>query len=292
VARRTAEQSPVALTSNAIAEGDGWAVSDVVCTAGPRDRSFEERHLNYSIAIVAAGSFQYRGAGGSGERFARQTMTPGSLMLGTPRQCFECGHEHGAGDRCISFWYRSDFFERITGSTRGFGALRIPPLQATAGIVARSCAGLDDRSETPWAELAVRLATEAVELTGAAAPEIPLSAEARVTRVVRRIDHEPTGTHRLEELSREARLSPYHFLRLFERVTGLTPHQYVLRARLREAALRLDRGERKVLDVALECGFGDVSNFNRAFRREFGSSPSRLWSSSGRRRPQTSPVCA
>src|SRR5208283_799598 len=50
-------------------------------------------------------------------------------------------------------------------------------------------------------------------------------------------------------------------------------HQYVLRARLREAAVRLAAQPNKVLDIALDCGFGDVSNFNRAFRAEFGVSP-------------------
>ena len=40
-----------------------------------------------------------------------------------------------------------------------------------------------------------------------------------------------------------------------------------------EAALRLVAEPAKVLEIALDCGFGDVSNFNRAFRAEFGVSP-------------------
>jgi len=44
-------------------------------------------------------------------------------------------------------------------------------------------------------------------------------------------------------------------------------------ARLREAAVRLVAEPGTVLDIALDCGFGDVSNFNRAFRTEFGMSP-------------------
>jgi AraC-like DNA-binding protein len=46
-----------------------------------------------------------------------------------------------------------------------------------------------------------------------------------------------------------------------------------MRARLREAAMRLVDEPAKILDIALDCGFGDVSNFNRAFRTEFGVSP-------------------
>ncbi len=101
----------------------------------------------------------------------------------------------------------------------------------------------------------------------------PPSAIARVTRSVRAIERRPDGALGLGSLAREARLSPYHFLRTFERMTGITPHQYVRRARLRDAASRLAAEREKVLDIAFDCGFGDVSNFNRAFRSEFGVSP-------------------
>jgi AraC-like DNA-binding protein len=77
----------------------------------------------------------------------------------------------------------------------------------------------------------------------------------------------------LGDLARAAGLSSYHFLRIFQQVTGVTPHQYVRRMRLRNAAARLASQKEKVLDISLDCGFGDVSNFNRAFRTEFGVSP-------------------
>jgi AraC-like DNA-binding protein len=87
------------------------------------------------------------------------------------------------------------------------------------------------------------------------------------------IERHPDAGLTLGSLAREAGLSPYHFLRTFERLTGVTPHKYVLRARLREAAMRLAAEPARVLDIAFDCGFGDVSNFNHAFRAEFGVSP-------------------
>jgi AraC family transcriptional regulator len=89
----------------------------------------------------------------------------------------------------------------------------------------------------------------------------------------------------LGALAREAGLSRYHFLRTFQRLTGLTPHQYLLRGRLREAATRLATEPAKIIEIALDCGFGDVSNFNRAFHAEFGVSPRAYRSQVHRVRP-------
>src|SRR5271166_2011594 len=99
------------------------------------------------------------------------------------------------------------------------------------------------------------------------------SSLARVTRVVRAIETHPEEPNELAELAANARLSPYHFLRCFEDLTGTPPHQFVLRTRLRRAAGRLKQESTRIIEIALGCGFGDVSNFNRVFHSEFGKSP-------------------
>lgn len=203
-------------------------------------------------------------------------MTPGSLMLGSPGQRFECGHEHGTGDRCISFWFDPEYFGQIAGPYVSFSALRLPPMKDLSAAVTHACAAVEVPGEANWEEIGVTLAAKAVQLS-AGVPEnnldAPPSSEARITRVLRRIENDSDLQLSLRELAAEAKLSPYHFLRLFEAMTGLTPHQYVRRARLRKAAARLLAGDQTVLQVALDSGFGDISNFNRAFRTEFGLSP-------------------
>ena len=77
----------------------------------------------------------------------------------------------------------------------------------------------------------------------------------------------------LETVSQQAGLSPFHFLRLFARVLGVTPHQYLVRCRLRHAARLLADPTRSVTDVAFDVGFADLSNFVRTFRRAAGVSP-------------------
>ena len=280
--RRVVSGAPGHASACRIAQGAGWAVSNVVCTLGPQDRSFEELHSSFSLAIVTAGSFQYRASSKYNAATTGELMTPGSLLLGNPGQSFECGHEHGAGDCCLSFHFAPDYFERIaadagaSSNEMDFRLLRMPPLQALSPLIARACAGLAENLNAPWEEIGIQLAARTIQLAHGissnqrhAAP----SAVARVTQALRRIEQHPNADLSVVRLAREAGLTPYHFLRTFQQLTGVTPHQYILRARLREAAMRLVAESAKVLDIALDCGFGDVSNFNRAFRGEFGMNP-------------------
>ena len=77
----------------------------------------------------------------------------------------------------------------------------------------------------------------------------------------------------LADLARASLFSPWHAHRLFHRLTGLTPAEYIRRLRLSRSALRLKSGGLRVADAAFELGFGSVDGYQRAFRREFGCNP-------------------
>lgn len=282
LARRARDAAGGVTQPRTIASGAGWNVADVLCTCGPGDPAFEERHGAFCIALVAAGTFEYRSETGTA------LMTPGAVMLGNAGASFECGHRHRAGDRCIAFRYRPEYFERLfadAGATRrqaSFGAARIEPSRALAPFVAAASMGVaaagDPAAGGPaWDEMALTLAVRVMRIVDGArasdAKPVASAALARVVDTLRWIDENADSELGLTQLAEQARLSPYHFLRTFERATGVTPHQYVLRARLRAAAQRLADTTDKIVDVALDCGFADLSNFNRAFRAEFGAPP-------------------
>jgi AraC-like DNA-binding protein len=96
----------------------------------------------------------------------------------------------------------------------------------------------------------------------------------RIAAALRRIDAEPAERFSLHELAAEARTTRYHFLRVFEQVVGVTPGQYILRTRLRKAAIQIRRSNDRILEIAVACGFTDLSTFNRQFRRWMGATPS------------------
>ena len=271
---------PGQINARRLAAGAGWAVDEVVCSCGPVDRPYDEQHDDVVIALVTGGTFQYRGSGSNG----REMMTPGSILLGSPGQAFACGHEHSIGDRCLSFRFAPEYFATIADGTpacdrrRVFRSLRLPPIASLSPVVADACAALAAANEPAWEEIGVRVAAHVLHADAALDPDpraITSNMISRVTRTVRMIEAHPAGDLTTIRLAREAGLSPFHFLRTFEKVTGVTPHKYILRMRLRHAATMLAAGSNRILDVALDAGFGDVSNFNHAFRGEFGVSPRR-----------------
>lgn len=259
-----------------LAEGEGWRVLDVVCRAGPGDPSFEERHARVSVTAVIGGSFVYR------SKLGRALLVPGAVLLGNHNACFECGHEHGTGDRCISFQFTPELFETIASDVPGarstvFPTNRIAPLAALTRLFAAVEYGARFAPQAQLEETALRLAGVALTLSGGekhGASTTTARDEARISRAIRVVQENYSEPLDLARLAANVQLSRYHFLRLFRTVTGTTPYQYLMRTRFRAAARGLAERGASILDVALACGFRDLSEFTRGFRRSFGLTPS------------------
>ena len=95
---------------------------------------------------------------------------------------------------------------------------------------------------------------------------------ARIRRVCDLIEDGLGEELALDRLAAEARMSSWHFLRVFRRETGATPHLYVLQRRLARARRLLEAGEPPA-DVAAATGFSDQSHLTNRFRRTYGVTP-------------------
>ena len=96
---------------------------------------------------------------------------------------------------------------------------------------------------------------------------------ADLTRSLTYIQANLDGNLSLEALAAVAGCSPPWFARRFAGMMSETPKQYTSRLRLERAALRLVLLDDGILDIALDCGFGNHETFSRAFRRRFGVTP-------------------
>ena len=265
------------ITSRVIAEGRDWRIADVVCRAGPDDRPYEELHQRVTISAVVSGTFNYRTHQG------QALLYPGALLLGNPGTCFECGHEHGAGDRCISAHIEPALFEEVSASAAGssrfrFSAAMAPAMPALLPALVELEA-LSERARPLAAEsLVIRLAERVGETVSGrdVSRAQPSRGDARrISTALRHIEDNADEALDLDTLAGLVRMSKYHFLRTFRRVTGLTPYKFLLGVRMRRAAVKLATSDAPVAAIAFDAGFGDLSTFNNRFRATFGAPPTR-----------------
>jgi AraC family transcriptional regulator len=248
------------------------SVIDYRCAAGPDDRPFVEHHEAFSISYVRKGSFGYRLGRRSFE------LVAGSILVGRQGDEYMCTHEHVSGDECLSFQLAPALVDSIGG---GDGVWRVGCLPPTAelmvlGELAQAAAEGRTVCGPDPAEVGILLAGRFVEIASgreakshdSAARDRRCAVEAAVW-----IDRHAHETLALAAIARAAGLSVFHFLRLFAQVLGVTPHQYLIRARMRRAARLLATDSRSITNVAFDVGFGDVSNFVRTFSRAAGVSP-------------------
>jgi AraC-like DNA-binding protein len=246
------------------------SVSDFRCTAVPGDKTFVEQFGCHSISYVRKGSFGCESRGRSFE------LVAGSILVGHPGDEYLCTHDHVCGDECLSFFLDPELVETIGDRTDVWRIGAAPPLPELMVLGELAQAAADGRSDIGLEEVGALFAGRFVEVVSGRS-SAPAAATARDRRrAVETALWIDANSHReidLEQAADQADISPFHFLRLFSSVLGVTPHQYLVRSRLRHAARLLADDDRSVTDVAYDVGFGDLSNFVRTFHRAAGVSP-------------------
>lgn len=262
------------MTATPIWQRGAITVYDYRCTAGPDSKPFVEQHTSHSIAYVRKGSF---GCTKRGQSFE---LVAGSLMIGHPGDEYVCSHDHHfCGDECLSFFLSPELVDEIGGDAEVWRAGCAPPLPELMVLGELAQAAACGASDVGLDEVGHALASRFVEVVSGRKQKPPQATardRRRAVEIALWIDAHSHRAIELEDIAGEAGLSPFHFLRLFSNVLGVSPHQYLVRSRLRHAARLLADDERPVTDVAYDVGFADLSNFVRTFHRAAGVSPLRF----------------
>jgi len=245
-------------------------VDDYRCDVAHSEAPFVELHHGYSLSYVRKGSFGYRSRGNSFE------LVTGSLVVGYPGDEYLCTHDHAVGDECLSIHFAPEVVETLAARRDVWRSGAMPPLSELMVLGELAQAAAEGRSDAGLDELGLWLAARFVAIVGGKVASATNAGERDRRRAVDAAQWIDANSHEeidLEAAARSAGLSAFHFLRLFAKVLGVTPHQYLVRSRLRRAARLLADEERSITDVAFAVGFGDLSNFVRTFHRAAGVSP-------------------
>lgn len=252
------------------------------CREGPGAPRRDEQHRSHCIAFVQRGRFTYHLNG------IARAMGPGSWFLGNAGGDYTCTHEQGVGDDCIAFEYKPEVLDEIAreagygrsanGSFFALPALpSIPQLEPTIWALLRT---EHLSAEEAAYEVAYSVITELGSMEGIKSRRrlggAPTERDFdRANDAMAFIEQRATKESDLSlaDICERVGTSPFHFLRTFKSVVGITPHQYLVRHRVRHAANLLRDSAMPVTEIAFDSGFGDLSNFVRSFRSFFGCSP-------------------
>jgi len=247
------------------------SVLDFRCDATPATPTFVEVHRAHSVSFVRRGSFGCRTRGKSHE------LVAGSVLVGQPGDEFLCTHDHHhGGDECLSFQLSAELVDSLGGGPAVWQIGALPPLQELILLGELAQLSTHGASDVALDEAGIALAARFVELAGSKRSSSRSASPRDRQRAVQAalfLDESCALELPLERIAAEVGLTPFHFLRLFKSVLGVTPHQYLVRARLRRAAYLLAHDSAAITDIAYAVGFGDLSNFVRTFHRAAGVSP-------------------
>ena len=83
---------------------------------------------------------------------------------------------------------------------------------------------------------------------------------------------QPENIYLIEEMARNTNISPFHLIRKFKKMYGLTPHQFQIQCKVRKAQKLLEE-EKSVCEVTYDAGFCDQSHLDRCFQKIVGLTP-------------------
>jgi AraC family transcriptional regulator len=264
------EVNGAALSARSPAYGVGEAFFDA---RNDRVTAVDRCYAFHSIGAVVDGEFDYAA------RADRVTARRGAVIFGTGAQDFTVWKYGSNRVHRSVIAVDPRLAEEVAadcGQPHGrFPAEVRPPSYATLpiyGLIRRIAASRTDQTEAVIQLLAAAYAP-APEQHGLQTSQL---ARRRVLEVVRDLEQRYAEAMTLDQMAAMASLSRYHFIRVFQALTGETPRQRLIAIRLRAAADRLLGTRQPITELALEVGFNDISHFNAAFRGAFGMSP-RAW---------------
>ncbi len=83
---------------------------------------------------------------------------------------------------------------------------------------------------------------------------------------------QPENLYLIEGMSRDTNISPFHLIRKFKKMYGLTPHQFQIQCKVRKAQKLLEE-EKSICEVTYDAGFCDQSHMDRCFQKIVGLTP-------------------
>lgn len=230
-------------------------------------------HPGFELGIVHSGKVSYR--------IGAKTLEAGPGQAVLVPQEVEHATQIDLGTSATSLWIGP---QQVVDAAESLGqpALRDPSLLTDGKRIGQLAALVVEEAQRPGrgSELMLAALTDALLLEMHRRTEADRCAvrirDARILSALSRIERDYATALTVDELAAAAKMSRFHFSRLFQREVGSSPYRYLLRTRLERAAELLRTGRANVTEAALSVGFNDLGRFSQMMQRELGVRPQAL----------------
>lgn len=255
---------------------------DVTCAPGAGG-FYSARDPRLFVALTADGGsdarFEMREIGGG-----LRALSVAPFISFIPAGMDIEAYSHGIrAVRHLDLHFDAETLERRFGddvARRDFEEPRLmlsdPQLFALAELLARECLSDAPLHDLYGDGLALALLIAVLRLPTSERRLRGKLAQWQLRQVTDFIEENCLRTIRLDELAGIAGLSASYFSHAFKATTGLPPHQWQMRARIRRVKERLTTTRQPLAEIAAEMGFSDAAHLTRVFRRHVGPPPS-VW---------------
>jgi AraC-like DNA-binding protein len=220
-------------------------------------------HEEYQVLVVTEGAFRLVTAR------QKHAIESGMVCVLNPHEAHACESVSG-GWSCITMYVPRDVLQRMrpdwNSGNRGFEAPAIDSPEMAYALTSAHQEAINSGDTSALFESLRKLVDHHSTEVSQSQPKDA------VERVITHLQERYVSGTPLSELAAVANLSPYHFIRVFTRETGLTPLTYQNNLRLARAKRSL-RVQARGAQAAIDSGYYDQSHLTRAFQRTHGLTP-------------------
>lgn len=234
----------------------------------------EEIHDEYNLIFTEQGSWGYR------DKHGKQLITPKVIVFGKPDLLYSSSHTKEVPDDCcfdIKFneKFICNFFQSQNINQIQFSFTPVTPKLLMLKERIKRIIDFDVNS-IAIDEISANILYELFNNTNhKSLPPLPLAKKHKesIEAAKEFIQQHFHDNLSLQNIATTVGLSPYHFCRLFKKITDITPYQFLLKTRLQKAATLLLNTKSSVTDISYDAGFDNLSLFINSFRKRYGISP-------------------
>jgi AraC family transcriptional regulator len=264
-------------------KSDFYRILDFKCRCTDCRTSKPEYSQSFSISFVRKGNFLFNAYRNSLDSYT------GCVLITKPWYERTVTHVHTVPDECTIFDFTNIFFDEIKESYSSLNFLfnndihsSLVKTDAEAEVLHRKVLSqvfTKNVEKLTMDSMVVDILENIVGKVGHVKKQnqLPASLKKHHLTTVENAKEYMLQNYQLDisllELARHCHVSPFHFSRIFKKITSYSPHQFLTAIRLKNSELLIKETAAPIIDIALQSGFNSVEHFTTSFTQKFGFSP-------------------